>query len=96
MLDFSFCASQYEPPVFFVVVDIAQTTLGVVMCLLIVVRFIREAFQMYKATKRLSFNRYMNLLVREGIIYFIVCVYISLFVFLFCTTTLGLTTISDG
>ena len=39
---------------------------------------------MYKATKRFQLNRYMNLLVGEGMIYFLA--YVHLFLFLFHQT----------
>ena len=49
---------------------VVQMTLGVSMRLLVALQFIKESLPMYKATKRLQLNRYMNLLAREGTIYF--------------------------
>jgi hypothetical protein len=53
---------------------IPELVLGVAMCTLLIVRFTREALQMYKTTKQLKVNRYINLFVKEGILYFLVCV----------------------
>ena len=53
---------------------ITQLVLGACMCLLIVIRFIRELVQMYKVTKGFRLNNYMRLLVWEGLIYFVVYV----------------------
>ena len=57
-------------------------TLSALMCLLVVIQLIREALQMYKATKRFQLNGYMNLLVWEGMIYFLTYVDVSSFLFL--------------
>ncbi|KAG8212945.1 hypothetical protein J3R82DRAFT_11307 [Butyriboletus roseoflavus] len=40
------------------------------MCTFAIVRFVRESLQMYRVTKQWYPNRYMNLLVKEGILYF--------------------------
>ena len=53
--------------------------LGTLMCLLGVIQFIREVLQMYRATKCFRLNCYMNLLTREGVIYFLVYVQVSSF-----------------
>lgn len=55
---------------------IVQITLGGVMCLLIAIQFVRTSLQMYKATKRFQLNRYVNLLVREGMLYFLAYVHV--------------------
>ena len=46
------------------------------MCLLTVIRLVQELLQMYKATKHVKLNRYMKCLVKEGMIYFIMYVYV--------------------
>ena len=79
VLDFSFCVQQNTSPILELLVDGAQITLGALMCLLVALKFIREAHQVYKATKRFRLNRYMNLLFREGMIYFLVYVQVSSF-----------------
>ena len=79
LLDFSFCVGQTSSPIWTLVVDSIGIALGALMCLLVVIRFIREALQTYKATKHFRLNRYMNLLVRESMIYFLVYVYVSSF-----------------
>ena len=76
VLDFSLCVMQYSPFVLGLLVDSAQIALGALMCLLVVIQFIRESLQMYKATKRLQLSRYTKLLVREGMIYFLTYVHV--------------------
>lgn len=51
--------------------DIAQIALGGLMCLLLAVRFVWEVLRMYRATKRFEPGRYMVLLAREGVFYFV-------------------------
>ncbi|KAF8126824.1 hypothetical protein EV363DRAFT_1224222 [Boletus edulis] len=43
-----------------------------VMCLLAIFGFSRQALQLYKGTRRWQFNKYINLLVHQGILYFII------------------------
>ena len=69
VLDISVCLQQYGSPIWAEAIDAVQITLGTLMCLLVDIQFIREALQMYKATKHFQLNRYMNLLVREVIVY---------------------------
>ncbi|KAF8442247.1 hypothetical protein L210DRAFT_1054374 [Boletus edulis BED1] len=50
----------------------SQALNGIAMCVFVIVRFVRQSLQLYRTTKRLQFNRYMTLLVRQGILYFFV------------------------
>ena len=77
MLDYLFCVQENASPIWTLLVDSAQMTLGAVMCLLVVIQFIREVHQMYKVTEHFRLNRYMNILVWEGTIYFLVYVNVS-------------------
>ncbi|KAH0835016.1 hypothetical protein J3R83DRAFT_10741 [Lanmaoa asiatica] len=52
-------------------IGVAQIAFGALMCLLVVIQFTKEALQMYKGGQGFRLNRYMVLLVREGIIYFL-------------------------
>ena len=71
VLDYSFCVAQYYgSPIFPEVAAVIQMALGALICLLFAIQFIKESFQMYKVTKQFQLNRYMNLLVREGMVYF--------------------------
>lgn len=45
-----------------------------VTCVLVIIQFVRQSLQMRRATKQWHLNRYMNLLSRENIIYFLVYV----------------------
>ena len=72
----SFCITNYSGSIIWSeVICAAQIILGVFMCLLIALEFTKQAIHMYTATKRLCLNRYMNLLVREGLVYFLVYVH---------------------
>ncbi|KAF8452704.1 hypothetical protein L210DRAFT_3639181 [Boletus edulis BED1] len=72
VLDFSFCATDYlASPVLANVVDSVPIPLAVTMCLLVTAQFIRQSLQMYKATKQWQLSRYMNLFVKEGMLYFL-------------------------
>ena len=75
VLDLSFCLPQFGSPFWADTVDTAQLALGVLMCLLVVIQFIRQSLQMYNATKQVHLSRYINLLVREGMFYFLVYVH---------------------
>ncbi|KAF8126822.1 hypothetical protein EV363DRAFT_1173633 [Boletus edulis] len=52
--------------------------LGAVLCTLVVAHFVRESLQMYRVTKRWQLNRYTNLLVRDGLLYFFATFFNSL------------------
>ena len=75
VLNFSFCVtSSSGSPVLSDAIDAIQITLGAFMCLLVALQFTREALQTYKATKSFRISCYTNLLVREGMLYFVVYV----------------------
>lgn len=79
VLDFSFCVQQSDGSlVLFDIVTALQIALSALMCSLVTLEFIKQSFQMYRATERFQLSRYMNLLVREGIIYFFSYVYVSI------------------
>jgi hypothetical protein len=77
ILDFSFCVWQNELPSLTNVVSILQMTHAAAMCILAIAQFVRQSLQMRRATKVWQLNRYMNLLVKQGILYFLG--YVSLF-----------------
>ena len=81
LLYFSICVVQYSSSslTWTLLVNSAQITLAALMCLLLAIQFVRESFQMYKVTKRFRLNHYMNLLVKEGMIYYFAYVHISSF-----------------
>lgn len=74
MLDFSFCSNfstlypWIEDTIFL------QFIPGAVTCVLVVIQFVRQSVQMYRITKQWQVNRYMILLFRQGILYFLVYV----------------------
>ena len=80
LLDFSFCVIQVSgSSLLGKVLDVVQIALGALMCLFVIIKFVKESLQMYKVTKRWELNRYMKLLVREGMFYFLTCVHAFVF-----------------
>ncbi|KAN0092678.1 hypothetical protein V8E55_003462 [Tylopilus felleus] len=69
IMDDSFCLV-ISTPVWTNEATIFQITHGAAMCLLAIIRFVRQSLQMYRATKQWQPNRYMSLLVTQGIFYF--------------------------
>ena len=55
-------------------IAILQITHGTATCTLASVKFVTESFEMYRATKRWKLNQYMSLLLKQGVLYFIVYV----------------------
>ena len=47
-----------------------QVVVATAICIFATIRFVQQSFQMYAETKQWQLNRYMNLLVREGVAYF--------------------------
>jgi len=78
ILDFSYCVVGFTPVIWTQVAAILQITHGTVMCMLAFVQFVRQSLQMYRVTKQWQLDRYMNLLVRQGILYFLVIFVTSL------------------
>lgn len=78
MLDFSVCEFQRGTPLWVVdAVYAVQITLGTLMCLLVVIRFARDSIQMYRATQRFELSRYMQILARDGLFYFLAYIFSS-------------------
>ncbi|KAF8558825.1 hypothetical protein OG21DRAFT_1519573 [Imleria badia] len=59
--------------------NLSGITHGGVMCILAIVQFVRQSLQMYRVTKQWQLNRYMGLLVKQGILYFLAHVLVSSF-----------------
>ncbi|KAH0836814.1 hypothetical protein J3R83DRAFT_8579, partial [Lanmaoa asiatica] len=73
-LDFSFCNISWNnvPALLNMYSEIPRFILGALLLLLAVIQTLQQSVEMYKATKQWQPNRYMQLLVRDGIIYFLV------------------------
>ncbi|KAF8549538.1 hypothetical protein OG21DRAFT_1500343 [Imleria badia] len=71
ILSFSSCELQPASLIVPKLASILQITYAAAMCILAIVQFVRQSRQMYRVTKQWQFNRYMSLLVRQGILYFI-------------------------
>ncbi|KAF8549548.1 hypothetical protein OG21DRAFT_1525736 [Imleria badia] len=70
ILDFSVCVVPPSLLLWTKLAAIFQMTHGGLMCVLAIVEFVRQSLQMYHVTKQWQLNRYMRLLVRQGILYF--------------------------
>jgi len=70
VLDLSFCSGGPLSPSWKKVSSITQLIHAAVMCMLVIIQFIRQSVQMYKATKQWRLNQFVNLLVMEGVLYF--------------------------
>ena len=80
VLNYSIC--EFQIVVLFSVILLqtaAQVILGTLMCLLAVIQSIRESLQMYRVTKRFEISRYLSLLTRDGILYFLAYVHVLSF-----------------
>ena len=77
VLQFSFCAQSNSatPPVWLLDLAFAAAiALGILMCLLTAIRFVKELLQVRRMTNCFHLNRYMKCLARDGMIYFIMYV----------------------
>lgn len=54
-----------------------QCTLGIVMCVLVTAKLVRQSLQMYRATQKVQMNKYMSLLIKDGFVYFLAYVTLS-------------------
>ena len=79
VVDFSFCNASWinAPSLLHVYGDIPRFVLGTTLLVLAVIQTLKQSVEMYKATKQWQPNRYMQQLMRDGIIYFLV--YVSLY-----------------
>lgn len=77
VLYFSFCTGPGGPTLWHYIAETSQIGFSALMCLLVSIQFIKQSLQMYKATGQFQLNRYMNLFMREGILYFLAYVHDS-------------------
>ena len=77
ILDLSFCQLGFVPLGWNKASGITQLIHAAVMCALVIVRFTWQSLRMYKATKQWQLNQFINLFVMEGVLYFILYVFIS-------------------
>ena len=74
ILDFSICVVDPTSLIWAEVYSILQITHGAAMFILVIVSFVRESLQMYRMTRQWQCNQYVSLLVKQGILYFLVYV----------------------
>ncbi|KAN0092675.1 hypothetical protein V8E55_003459 [Tylopilus felleus] len=76
IMDFSLCEWQTRLPITTEVTAAVQMAHGAVVCVLAIAQFVRQSFQMYRVTNQWQLNRYMNLLTKHGILYFLcICLF---------------------
>lgn len=64
------CYITFNYPSSIWVYTIPTYTISMALLILPLIRTFKESFNMYKVTKKWQPNRYMNILVRDGIVYF--------------------------
>ena len=77
LLDITTCSAVLSTQTWNTALAIIQFILGTAMCILVIAKFVRDLLQMHQATRKWHLNRYLSLLIREGIVYFLV--YVPLF-----------------
>ncbi|KAG9311477.1 hypothetical protein JVU11DRAFT_8592 [Chiua virens] len=76
--DYSFCSVQWSPPIWLQATNILQITFAGVVCIFGIAGFMRQSLHMYRAARQWKLGQYMNLLVSQGIVYFIGILLINL------------------
>ena len=71
LLDISVCNSVLKTLTWNILLTIVQFILSTVMCILVMFKFVRDLLHMHQATGKWELNRYMTLLVSEGLLYFL-------------------------
>lgn len=74
LLSFTVCHLKFSTQRWNNASTIVQCILAAVLYICVMVQFARESLQMYRATRNWRLNKYMSLLVRDGLLYFLVCV----------------------
>ena len=71
VLDVTVCNVVYSTQTWNNASTIAQFILGTVMCILVSCKFLRDWVHVYQTTQEWQLNRYMSILVRDGLLYFL-------------------------
>lgn len=72
---FSICVTDPNASLIWSQVSIGlQMVHAATLCILAIIQCVRQSLQMHRATQRWQLNRYMSLLGKQGILYFIVYV----------------------
>ena len=79
-MGFSLCNATWNniPSLLPVYTSIAHFFLGATLLVLAITQTLKQSVDMYKATKQWQPNQYMQLFVKDGILYFLVYVSLSL------------------
>lgn len=74
VLDLAYCEVTSSSVIWTRVSAIPELVNGVVMCILVIYQFVKRVLDVYRVTKKLHFNHYMNLLAGQSILYFLLYV----------------------
>ena len=82
VIDFSFCQGLVSNTSFHLALAITTLgmILGIMLLMLAVITTFKESVVLYKVTKQWQPNRYMQLFVKDGILYFVAYVSLSPFI----------------
>ena len=72
LLNTTVCSGTVSTLTWYIVLMVVQFILSIIMCILVVANFMRNSLQMHQVTGTWQFNKYLSLLVRDGILYFLV------------------------
>ena len=78
VIDFTICTASLNKASLplFLLYRILQLILSVALLCFAVVQVLKQSFKMYKATKQWQPNKYLQQLVTDGIVYFLVYVFL--------------------
>jgi len=73
-LDSTVCVFVFTTQTWNIASATIQSTLSTFLCILVVAKFVRESLQMHRMTRKWEINRYLNLLIRDGFVYFVITI----------------------
>ena len=74
LLDITVCNLSYSTERWNNAATIVQFILGTVLCTLVITQLVRYSLQMHRTARKWQLNKYISLLIREGLLYFLVYV----------------------
>ncbi|KAF8431052.1 hypothetical protein L210DRAFT_3003901 [Boletus edulis BED1] len=77
ILDITGCGIVVSTRKWGITIAIIQFIIGTVLCSLVVAKFVRDSLKMYQATRKWQMNRYISLLTRDGLFYYLAILFNS-------------------
>ncbi|KAF8123689.1 hypothetical protein EV363DRAFT_1355794 [Boletus edulis] len=81
--DLMVCSILLSTQAWIIAVTIIQCIFGAVLCIFVVAKFVRDSLQIYRTSRKWQMNRYISLITRDGVFYFLVTLAVSLINVLF-------------